>query len=53
MDRLIFATNNKHKLKEVSDMLTGVFDIVGLNELNFFEDIPETSDTIEDRKSVV
>ena len=39
MDRLIFATNNKHKLKEVSDMLTGVFDIVGLNELNFFEDI--------------
>ncbi|EFI17084.1 non-canonical purine NTP pyrophosphatase, RdgB/HAM1 family [Bacteroidetes oral taxon 274 str. F0058] len=47
MDRLIFATNNKHKLKEVSDMLTGVFDIVGLNELNFFEDIPETSDTLQ------
>ena len=37
MDRLIFATNNKHKLKEVSDMLTGVFDIVGLNELNCFD----------------
>jgi XTP/dITP diphosphohydrolase len=44
--KLVFATNNKHKLKEVQTMLTN-FEIVSLAEINCFEDIPETSDTLE------
>ncbi|KGN82701.1 deoxyribonucleotide triphosphate pyrophosphatase [Porphyromonadaceae bacterium COT-184 OH4590] len=48
MDKLIFATNNKHKLQEVSNMLSGFCGVVGLSELNFFEDIPETADTLRD-----
>jgi XTP/dITP diphosphohydrolase len=44
--KLVFATNNLHKLKEVQAMLTN-FDIVSLADINCFEDIPETSDTLE------
>lgn len=44
--KLVFATNNKHKLEEVQAMLTN-FEIVSLAEINCFEDIPETADTLE------
>lgn len=44
--KLVFATNNKNKLKEVEAMLP-YFEIVSLEAINCFEDIPETSDTLE------
>jgi XTP/dITP diphosphohydrolase len=44
--KLVFATNNLHKLKEVQAMLTN-FDIVSLADINCIEDIPETADTLE------
>lgn len=44
--KLVFATNNQHKLEEVQAMLTN-FDIVSLADINCFEDIPETADTLE------
>ena len=44
--KLVFATNNKHKLEEVQAMLTN-FEIVSLAEINCFEDIPETATTLE------
>ncbi|MDF1516747.1 MAG: non-canonical purine NTP diphosphatase [Lutibacter sp.] len=44
--KLVFATNNKHKLEEVQAMLTN-FEIVSLADISCFEDIPETADTLE------
>lgn len=44
--KLVFATNNKNKLKEVQAMLTN-FEIVSLTDINCFDDIPETADTLE------
>ena len=44
--KLVFATYNQHKLEEVQAMLTN-FDIVSLADINCFEDIPETADTLE------
>lgn len=44
--KLVFATNNKHKLEEVQAMLTN-FEIVSLADINCFEDIPETADTLK------
>lgn len=44
--KLVFATNNQHKLKEVQAMLTN-FKIVSLAEINFFGEIPETAATLE------
>ncbi|UMB54976.1 non-canonical purine NTP diphosphatase [Lutibacter sp. A64] len=43
--KLVFATNNKNKLKEVQAMLTN-FEIVSLADINCFDDIPETADSL-------
>ena len=47
MNKLIFATHNEHKLEEVSAMLKKNINVLGLRELQFFEDIPETADTLQ------
>lgn len=47
MKRIVFATNNKHKLEEISAILGDRFEIVSLAEINCFDDIPETADTLE------
>ena len=47
MINLVFATNNLHKVEEVRDKLNGLFSIRTLEEIGCYEDIPETSDTLE------
>lgn len=47
MKTLIFATNNKHKLQEVSQLLEGVVIIKSLEEMGLDGEIPETSDTLQ------
>lgn len=45
--KLVFATNNKNKLKEVRDILGENIDILSLNDISCHVDIPETENTIE------
>ncbi len=47
MRKLIFATNNAHKLGEVQALLGEAFELVTLRECGITEDIPETADTLE------
>ena len=47
MKELIFATNNKHKIMEVSEMLKGCVLIKSLSEMGLEGEIPETSETLE------
>lgn len=47
MKKLVFATNNAHKLSEVRAILAPQYEVVSLAELNCFDDIPETADTLE------
>jgi len=49
--KLVFATNNQHKLHEISHLLDGSFELLCLNDINFTEDIPENQDTIEGNAS--
>lgn len=44
--KLVFATNNANKLKEVQAMLTN-FEIISLADIHCFDDIPETANTLE------
>lgn len=44
---LIFATNNRHKLSEVNQILGDAIELTTLAECGITEDIPETSPTIE------
>jgi len=47
MKKIVFATNNAHKLSEVKSILSPDFEIISLKELNCFDDIPETADTLD------
>ena len=47
MKKIVFATNNKHKLIEVRAILGNQFEVLSLNNINCHEDIPETADTLE------
>ncbi len=44
---LVFATNNTHKLHEVSELLQDKVQLLSLNDINCTDDIPETADTLE------
>src|SRR5688500_13464122 len=45
--KLCFATNNEHKLREAKDIAGQDFQILSLQEINCFEELPETSPTLE------
>ncbi len=45
--KLVFATNNPHKLKEIKAILGDKIEILSLSDINCHADIPETSDTLE------
>jgi len=51
MRQLVFATNNKHKLSEIRNLVesefSGTIEILSLKDISCFEEIPETSSTLE------
>lgn len=51
MKQLVFATNNKHKLSEIRNLVESEFSdtikILSLKDISCFEEIPETGDTLE------
>jgi XTP/dITP diphosphohydrolase len=47
MIKLCFASNNQHKLEEISQALGGYVDLLSLNDIKCFEELPETRDTME------
>jgi len=47
MERLVFATNNQHKLSEVRHILPADVPILSLQDIRCFDDLPETAETLE------
>ena len=47
MIELVFATNNQHKLNELSKLAGDKFHLLSLKDILCFDDIPETADTLE------
>ncbi len=45
--KLVFATNNSHKLEEVRQILGDRFEVLSLNDIGCHDDIPETADTFQ------
>ena len=52
MKKIVFATNNPHKLKELRQMLGDRYEILGLDDIGCHEDIPETGDFIEENAQI-
>lgn len=45
--KIVFATHNQNKLKEIQQLVPSTIEIVSLTDINCNEDIAETADTIE------
>ena len=45
--QLVFASNNNNKIKEIQLLLPQSIQILSLQDIGCFEEIPETADTIE------
>lgn len=50
--KIVFATNNAHKLAEVKAVLGDGFELVTLKEVGITEDIPETGETLDENASI-
>lgn len=46
--KIVFATNNQHKLQEIRDILGSEFEIVSLKDIGCDVDIPENGNTLEE-----
>ena len=46
--KIVFATNNEHKLSEIRAILGPQFEVVSLADIGCHEDIPETGQTLEE-----
>ena len=46
--KLVFATNNKHKLQEVRDILGDRVEVLSLKDIDCNDEIPETGTTLEE-----
>lgn len=45
--KIVFATNNRHKLEEISCLLGGEHEVVSLEDIGCRDEIPEDHDTLE------
>ena len=46
--KIVFATNNQHKLQEIRDILGSDYEVVSLKEIGCDVDIPATGNTLEE-----
>ena len=47
MKQIVFATNNKNKLREMREIMEGLYEVLSLDDIGCHEDIVEDADTIE------
>lgn len=47
MKNIVFATNNKNKLREIRNIVGDKYNILSLEDINCHDEIPETAETIE------
>jgi XTP/dITP diphosphohydrolase len=52
MHKLVFATNNRHKLDEVAAKIDGKIELLTLNDIGCYDDIEETGTTFKQNASI-
>lgn len=50
--KIVFATNNRHKLDEISCILGNKFEVLSLADIGCHDDIPEDADTLEENAMI-
>ena len=46
--KIVFATNNEHKLSEIRSILKDKMEVLSLSDIDCHVDIPETGETLEE-----
>lgn len=52
MEKLIFATNNQHKVDEIKSVIGSLFEVVSLRDAGINIDIPEPYNTLEENARI-
>lgn len=52
MHKLVFATNNRHKLDEVAAKIAGEIELLTLNDIGCYDDIEEIGTTFKQNASI-
>lgn len=47
MTKLVFATNNQHKLRELQQILGNSIELLSLNDIDCTDEVPENQETLE------
>ena len=50
--KLVFASNNQHKLEEVRQILPTSVEVISLREIGFVQEIDETGTTLEENSAL-
>ena len=50
--KICFASHNQNKVNELNELVSGIHEIVGLNDLGITEDIAETGTTFEENSRI-
>jgi XTP/dITP diphosphohydrolase len=50
--KLVFATHNDHKLREVQQLLPKTIELLSLKDIGCFDEIPETGETLEENAKI-
>jgi XTP/dITP diphosphohydrolase len=51
LTKLIFATNNPHKVEEIQSCIGDIIEVISLSQANIHIDIPEPHDTLQENAS--
>jgi len=52
MKKIVFATNNTHKLEEIRSILHDKYEVLSLKDIGYNKDIPETGETLKENASI-
>ena len=52
MNKLVFATHNKNKLQEMKEIMEGLYEVVGLDDIGCYDEIVEDGTTLEENADI-
>lgn len=52
MNKLVFATHNKNKLQEMKEIMEGLYEVVGLEDIGCHGEIEENGTTLEENADI-
>ena len=52
MKQIVFATHNKNKLQEMREIMSGIYDVIGLDDIGCHEEIVEDGTTLDENANI-